>query len=107
MSMENVRKFYEALKTNPAMAEELNDASAELNRRVAQEAFERIAEFARSNGYDITADDLKEYETQAQELSAEELEEVNAGRSFCIAIGLGWGDTNYSFCRVLGLGLCG
>ena len=56
---------------------------------------------------DITADDLKEYETQAQELSAEELEEVNAGRSFCIAIGLGWGDTNYSFCRVLGLGLCG
>ena len=72
MSIDNVRKFYEALKRDPAMAEELKEASAELNRRVAQQAYEMMAEFACKNGHDITVEDLKAYEADAQELSPEE-----------------------------------
>lgn len=107
MTTGNVEKFYEALKSNPAMAEELKTCSDELNRQAAQKAFEMMAEFARKNGYEVTVEDLKDYEAGAQELSEKELEQVNAATSVCLVIGFGWGDTDRNRCRVIGGGLIG
>ena len=107
MSVENVKKFYEALKNDAALAGELKTASDELNREAAKKALELVAEFARKKGFDVTAEALKAYETQAQELTEEELEQVNAaGWAYCVLLGLGW-DGAKSYCKVIGFGLVG
>lgn len=107
MNTTAVQKFYEALKADRTLAEELKGRSDELNREAARKAFEMMAEFARSKGYDITVDDLKVYETDTQELSADELDQVSAATSVCLVIGFGWGDTDRNRCRVIGGGLIG
>lgn len=107
MSTENVQKFYEAIKNDAALAGELQSATKEFNCEVEKKALDLVVEFAQKKGYSFTAEDMKAYETEAKELSEEELEGVNAGASVCLVIGLGWGDTDRNRCRVIGCGLIG
>ena len=53
-----------------------------------------LVEFANSQGYDVTADDVQAFaEKQYKALSEEELEKINAAGAggFCIIVGAGWG----------------
>ena len=107
MSIENVQKFYEELKSNKALADEIKARSEHLGPEDAKKAFELAVEFGKEKGFDFTIEELVAFEKQAQELSPEELEAVNAGfdMNICVAIGFGWGETPWSKCKVIGGGL--
>ena len=107
MSMDNVRKFYEELKSNKALCDEIKARSEHLGPEYAKKAFELAVEFGKEKGFDFTIEELVAFEKETQELSPEELEAVNAGfdMNICVAIGFGWGETPWSKCKVIGGGL--
>jgi len=76
--MENVKKFYDALSSDETM----RDRAKALNGEQKDEATvaAEIVAFAKSEGYDFTAEDLTAFvSTQKTELSDEELEAVAGG----------------------------
>ena len=78
--MENIKKFYEALSTDTAMRERAKTLSKNPASDEA-EAFAEIIEFAKAEGYDFTAEELKAFFSSGRttELSDEELENVAGG----------------------------
>ena len=107
MNKENVNKFYEALKSDNAMAEELQKQGEAIAQKTAQSAAELVVKFAKEKGYEFSVEDLKAFETEAQELEKDDLDKINAATSVCLVIGFGWGDTSRNKCRVIGGGLIG
>ncbi len=112
MSKESVKKFYEALKGDNAMVEELQKQADTVKEKSPENAAALVVKFAAAKGYDFTAEDLKAFEAEAQEISADELAKVQASGGkggVCIAIGLGWGglhctDKGDTVCYIIGLG---
>ena len=106
MSLENVEKFYEVLKTDAAMAASLKQQVEPLAQDLPKAAG-LIAEFACSKGYEFTKEELAAFENEAQELNAEELDQVSGGfpNNVCILSGFGKGETPWSKCKIIGGGL--
>ncbi len=107
MSRENVKKFYEALKSDKAIVKELQKQADAVEEKSPENAAALVVKFAADKGYEFTAEDLKTFEAEMQELGTDDLDKVNAAWSFCWMVGFGWGDTIHSTCRLLGRGVVG
>ena len=106
-----IQEIYNRLTTEQAFAEELKKFVE--NRKIESAADEVTAfvDFSRSQGYDITSDDVQTFvENQCKALSEEELEKINAAGAggYCMLVGFGW---NYGYgigvtkCSIIGIGL--
>jgi len=100
MSIENVKKFYEAVSQDESLKQEFTDLNRKYQGQPTDEAkvmsiFEQEAlPLAKQMGYSFTMDDLKAYEEEMEqanmnrELSDEELQAVTGGvTSFCYRLG--------------------
>ena len=94
MSKENVKAFYDAAVNDAAIQEELKELGSNYQGTV-ENATKELIKFAASKGYKFDATDVKDFEdSQMQQLSPEELDQVNAGVSaVCVAVGFGFGTT--------------
>ncbi|MDR2560748.1 MAG: Nif11-like leader peptide family RiPP precursor [Holophagales bacterium] len=110
--MEKVKEFYKALSSDPAMrgrGKALLDKGKPADEAEATGA---VIAFAKSEGYDFTAEELKAFAAAgAKELSDEELENVAGGgcggdTAFCTCIMGGGGTLNgiTCACALAGLG---
>ena len=99
--MENVKKFFEALKTDKALAEKLKEAGKayegkEISEQERIDAIEReLLPVIKAAGYDVTLAELEAF-GQSQmpaksELSDDELEAVAGGSGACGCIKAGGG----------------
>ena len=89
-----MQEIYNRLTTDQAFAEELKKFFENKKIESAADEAALLAEFAKSQGYDITADDVQAFvEKQCKALSEDELEKINAAGAggFCIIVGAGWG----------------
>ena len=126
--MENkIQEIYDRLTTDQAFAEELKKFEESKEITSPEESAAAFIEFAKSQGYDITLDELKAFaEAQCKPLSEEELDSVNAAGlaslavdavanaikndkavGFCLAVGLGWGygeGLGVTVCKIIGVG---
>lgn len=108
MSKESAEKFYVFLQQDAAVVEELKNAAEGIDSM--EKAMGLIIEFAKSKGFDFTAEDLAAFEQEAQkELSLDELDQINAGAiAGCCIIGGGTGGEStglgYNCCDGLGWG---
>ncbi len=110
MSKENIRKFYELLKNNSAVADELKNSIDVCVGEDAEKTVAQIIGFAAEKGFDFTEKDLAEFELENQrELTPEELEKINAaGGGYCLGVGIGWGEgygIGYTKCTIIGKGI--
>ena len=108
MSKENILKFYELLKHDPAVVDDLQKAVAEAEN--SEKAACRLVEFAGSRGFDFTVGELAQLELEnRKELTPEELEKINAaGGGYCLGLGFGWNEgygVGYTKCTAVGKGL--
>ena len=110
MAKENVKLFYDALKTEEALRKKLQEKEAaytgDKNDREAIVA-EILLPIAEATGYAFTIEELKEYESDllsGKELSDDEMESVAGGDivGFCCIVGVGAGWE----CEGLGYGTC-
>ena len=103
--MENAKKFFEALKTDTALAEKLKEANKayegkELSEQERRDAIERdVLPIIKAAGYDVTLAELEAFGKQQAkpalgELSDDEMEAVAGGDCYCYLGGAG-GGTNY------------
>ena len=128
--MENkIQEIYNRLTNDQAFAEELKKFEESKEITSPEESAAAFIEFAKSQGYDITLDELKAFaEAQCKPLSEEELDSVNAAGGlatlvtdaimdniiekdksigFCLGIGVGWGygeGSGFTVCRIIGVG---
>lgn len=89
MSKENVKKFYEALKNDKAMAEELKKQFAAANQETEDGAAAMVVKLAAGKGYQFTTEELKALDAETKTLSQDELDKINAA-----GVGIGptcWG----------------
>ena len=106
-----IQDIYNRLTTDQAFAEELKKFVENKKIESAADEAALLVEFAKSQGYDITADDVQAFvEKQTNALSEEELEKINAAGAggFCIIIGWGWNEAygiGWTKCSVIGAGL--
>ena len=106
-----IQEIYDRLTTDQAFAEELKKFVE--NRKLESVADEGavFVEFANSQGYDVTLDDVERFvETKYKALSEEELEKINAAGAggYCALIGLGWNNAygiGITKCSIIGIGL--
>ena len=111
--MENskIQEIYNRLTSEQAFAEELKKFVE--NRKIESAADEVTAfvDFSKSQGSEITSDDVQTFvENQCKALSEEELEKINAAGAggYCMLVGFGW---NYGYgigvtkCSIIGIGL--
>ena len=113
--MENnkIQAVYDRLTTDQAFADELKKFFENKKIESAADEVALLVEFANSQGYDVTADDVQAFaEKQYKALSEEELEKINAAGAggFCIIVGAGWGwSESVSIfkcnCSVIGAGI--
>ena len=101
MSVENVRKFYEAVSQDKGMQQKFIDLSRKYKSDTVDEArVDSIVEldivpFAKKLGYDFTVDDLKAFGAEMEKsnmncaLSEEEMQAVAGGIFGCIICGGG------------------
>ena len=108
MSKENIQKFYELLKQDPAVVNDLKKAVEGADN--TEKAACCLVEFAGSKGFDFTVDELAQLELEnRKELTPEELEKINAaGGGYCLGLGFGWSEgygIGYTKCTVIGKGI--
>ena len=110
--MENnkIQEIYTRLTTDHAFAEELKKFIAGKKCASLEDEAVTFVKFAKSQGCDITLEELKAFaETQCKALNEEELDSVNAaGGGLCIGLGFGWGEASGlgdTMCYVVGEGL--
>ena len=111
--MENnkIQEIYNRLTTDQAFAEELKKFIADKKFASLEDEAATFVEFAKSQGYDITADDMQAFiESQCKALTEEELEKINAAGAggFCLIIGWGWNEAygiGWTKCSIIGAGL--
>jgi len=111
MSVENVKKFYEAVSQDEAMKQKFIALSQKYQGQPMDEAkgmsiFEQEAlPLAQQMGYSFSMDDLKAYEMEMKqskmncELSDEEMQVVAGGVFFCTLHG---NNDQVSFCILIG-----
>ena len=103
MSVENVKKFYEAVSQDEALKQKFVELSQKYQGQPMDEAKgmslmeQEVLPLAKQVGYSFSIDDLKTYEVEMQqakmncELSDEEMEAVTGGGewlNFCIVAGV-------------------
>ena len=108
MSKENIQRFYELLKQDPAVVNDLKKAVEGADN--TGKAACCLVEFAGSKGFDFTVGELAQFEIEnQQELTPEELEKINAaGGGYCLGVGVGWGEgygIGYTKCTIIGKGI--
>ena len=108
MSKENIQRFYELLKQDPAVVNDLKKAVEGADN--TEKAACCLVEFAVSKGFDFTVGELAQFEIENQrELTPEELEKINAaGGGYCLGLGFGWSEgygIGYTKCSVIGKGI--
>ncbi len=109
MSKENVKKFYELLTQDAAVAEKLKKAVEGIDS--AEKATAAVIEFGKAEGFVFSAEDIAEFEQVYQkELTSEELENIVGGAwGACLLIGVGdgnaGGEWGVSLCKYVGVGL--
>ena len=108
MSKENIQKFYELLKQDPAVVNDLKKAVEGADN--TEKAACCLVEFAGSKGFDFTVDELAQLELEnRKELTPEELEKINAaGGGYCLGLGFGWSEgygIGYTKCTIIGKGI--
>ena len=106
-----IQEIYTRLTTDQAFAEELKKFVENREIESAADEVTAFVDFSRSQGYDITSDDVQTFvENQCKALSEEELEKINAAGAggYCMLVGFGW---NYGYgigvtkCSIIGIGL--
>ena len=110
--MQKVKEFYEALAKDREMQERAQTMDSE--KAVSEDdALAAVLQFAGKEGYDFTAEELKEYTEgqKAVQLTDEELEQVAAGEidpygygCFCLAGGGGKFPDGTCVCVIGGCG---
>ena len=106
-----IQDIYNRLTSDQAFAEELKKFVENKKIESAADEAALLVEFANSQGYDVTADDVQAFvEKQYKALSEEELEKINAAGAggFCFVIGWGWNEAygaGWTKCSVIGGGL--
>lgn len=93
MSKETVKAFYEAAGKDTAIQEGLKELGEKF-QGTPEEAVKTLITFAASKGYKFDAADINDFEKcHMQQLSPEELDNVNAAgiSGACVAIGFGFG----------------
>ena len=108
MSKENIQKFYELLKQDPAVVNDLKKAVEGADN--TEKAACCLVEFAGSKGFDFTVAELAQLELEnRKELTPEELEKINAaGGGYCLGLGFGWNEgygIGYTKCTIIGKGI--
>ena len=122
MSVENAKKFYEAVSQDETMKQKFVELSQKYQGQQMDEAKmkliteEEVLPMAKQIGYSFTMDDLKAYGEEMQqakmnrELSDSELEAVSGGQMFCVIGGggdggvcVGYGESPHGVCFVFGL----
>ncbi len=78
MNTDNVKKFYEVLKSDKGMADELQEAFAAAKPETKDLAAELVVKFAAGKGYVFTMTELKALDAETKKLDMEELDKVNA-----------------------------
>ena len=127
MSIENVKKFYEAVSQDEALKQKFLELSQKYQGQQMDEAKamsvmeQEGLPIAAQMGYSFTMDDLKAFETEMQqakmgcELSDEEMQAVTGGACVCVIGGGGDGvvcvlvgtntdGAHYKFCFLVGIG---
>ena len=79
MSVENAKKFFEDLKTDSKLQDELTNIIEKNNNLSDEEKKNEITNFAKTKGYDFVPDDLDSFETSILEFSNDELAGVAGG----------------------------
>jgi predicted ribosomally synthesized peptide with nif11-like leader len=110
MSRENAEKFYELLKNDPAIVEELKTSVGRGKEENMDEAIARVVRFAAEKGFEFTGEELAQFELENQELTPDELENINAAGAggACFMIGWGWNDAfgaGITKCSIVGIGI--
>lgn len=78
MNTDNVKKFYEALKSDKGMADELEKAVVAAKPETEDRAAELVVKLAAEKGYVFTTAELKALDAETKKLGMEELDKVNA-----------------------------
>lgn len=106
MGKDSVKNFYEFLKKDASSVEELKKATKGVD--TAEKATEVVISFAKSKGFEFTAEDIAEFEQDSQkELSLDELDKINAA-GFTICFGVGFGNSDkgdVNCCKIVGVGI--
>ena len=101
MSVETVKKFYEALAQDKALQQKVAELSQKYQGQTMDEAKtisvmeQEALPLAKQMGYSFSMEDLKAYETEMQqakmdcELSDEEMQAVTGGIFTCYVVGVG------------------
>lgn len=76
--MEDIKKFYETLKSNKTLAEEFKKQLDAAKPESEDRAAELVVKFAAAKGYSFTAEELKSLETETKALDKKELDKINA-----------------------------
>ncbi len=87
MNKEQVKKFYEALKTDKSMAEELKKQFEAAKPATAECAAALMVKLAAGKGYAFTVEDLRAVADETRLLDRDELDKIHA------AGGAGFGPT--------------
>ncbi|MDR2560747.1 MAG: Nif11-like leader peptide family natural product precursor [Holophagales bacterium] len=110
-TMEKVKEFYKALSSDEAMKERAKAMLDKGKPADEAEAAGAVIAFAKSEGYDFTAEELKAFASAgARELSDEELENVAGGCSGyakCFCFFAGGGSQDGVTCACVGVGIGG
>ena len=111
METNKIQAIYTRLTTDQAFAEELKNFIADKKFASLEDEAATFVEFAKSQDYDITPDDMQAFiEAQCKALNEEELEKINAAGAggFCIINGWGWNEAygiGWTKCSIIGAGL--
>ena len=106
-----IQDIYNRLTADQAFAEELKKFVENKKIESAADEAALLVEFANSQGYDVTADDVQAFvEKQYKALSEEELEKINAAGAggFCLLLGWGWNEAygaGWTKCSIIGAGI--
>ena len=79
--MNNVKKFYEALKSDQSMVDELKKQLEAVKPETEDRAAELVAKLAAEKGYAFSAEEFKAMEAETRSLDKEELDKINAAGS--------------------------
>ncbi len=85
MSKETAKEFYEALKSDKALVEELQKQISTIGDKNQESVAAVVVKFAADKGYDFTAGDLKELNSEVVELDKDELDNINAAITFWVS----------------------
>ena len=75
MAMQQIEAFYRKVMEDEALKEKVMGIKG-----APMSVAEQVVEIARENGFDVTVEDFKQYYYDQAEMSAEEMEQISAGK---------------------------